>query len=179
MHAAADLAPAEDHQPDEAGLVHEGGDRLVAEHLAEERPGGLRERPVEDAEGHLHGDAGRHARGEVDDQQSLEEAHEAVPALVVGPQPRRLGEEDQARQADRQRRVEDVERRDPAEIEAREDERKRVFCHVSLCWRDGMAEPKGPHARFGPVTRRILLNGIGGPAYKCGTSGPIFSAGAL
>src|ERR1700761_9132062 len=113
MHPLADLPPAEDHQTYEPRFVHEGGDRLIAEDLSEERTCRLRERPVENAEGHFHRDARRDTGREVYDEKLGEEANEAIPALVIGGKPTPLGQKQEAGETDRQRRIEDMQGRDP------------------------------------------------------------------
>ena len=132
VHALGDLAPAEDHQADEARLVHEGRDGLVAQDLPEEGTDGLRERPVQNAERHLHCDAGGDAGREIDDQQLLKEATQAVPVIVVAADPAEFREEQQDREADRQGRVQDVQRGDPAEIEPGQEDWPLIFFQKSL-----------------------------------------------
>src|ERR1700686_70922 len=113
MHLLADFAPAKDHYPEKTGLIHEGGNRLVSKDLPKKRSGGLRERSVENAERHLHRDAGGDTRAEINDEQLLEEAEQAIPMLVIGANPAPFGKKQQDGKPNSQRRVEGMNGRDP------------------------------------------------------------------
>ena len=66
MHAFTNFVPTKNHEANKTSFIHKGGNGFKAQNIPKEGTNGLRERPIENAEGHLHGDTGSHTGSEID-----------------------------------------------------------------------------------------------------------------
>jgi hypothetical protein len=114
------LAP-EQHDAEESGFEHEGGERLVAEQRALDRAGFRRQHAPVGAELEGHDDAGDHAHAERHREDLEPEVEDAPVQGIAGKQPRAFDGRQPRRQPDGEGRENDVEADDKRELDARQD----------------------------------------------------------
>src|SRR5690606_11981599 len=125
VHLVRYALPAEQHHAQERGFEEERGQHLVAQQRPEDVARALAEyRPV-GAELEAHHDARHHAHAERDREDLEPEEVEVPPQRLARAQPAPFEEGQPMRQADGERREQDVERNHERELHAREEQRRQ------------------------------------------------------
>jgi hypothetical protein len=110
MQTRPDVAPAEQHDAEEAGLEEEGGQHLIGQQRAGDATGKGREVTPVGAELKSHDQAGDDTHGEVHGKDFQPEMMEVPIDVLLLPPPQRLENCEVARKTDGDRREDDVER---------------------------------------------------------------------
>ena len=117
VQAVGDLAPAEQHHPEEGRLEEERGQHFVTQQRPEDVAGALAQHRPVGAELETHDDAADHAHAERDREDLEPEEVEVAPEVFARAQPAEFQECQPARQADGEGREQDVERDHEAELD--------------------------------------------------------------
>ena len=152
MDALREPIPAEDPEPEEGRLEHEGREPLDRERRSEHVPDELRvDRPVH-PELELLDEPRRDADREVDEHQRAEEPRQTKPRDVARPVPQRLHDRDERGEPERERHEQEVVEGRRRELEA---------CEVDRADSQGAHVARNrPTSRLSPLAARARTTGI-------------------
>jgi hypothetical protein len=120
MQPLGDALPAEQHHAEERGLEEERSQHFEAEQRPDHRARTLGEHRPVGADLEAHHDAAHHAHAERHGEDLQPEEIQVLPHRVARAQPAVLQEGQPARQPDRERREQDMETDDEAELDSRQ-----------------------------------------------------------